>query len=195
MTESVAPPATMGLKRLAIDVLAGWIFLALFLITGDIFLATGAGVVAGIGQFIWAISHRQKIDPMQWMALILIIGLGGSTIVTRNPAFLVLKPSIFEVGLAMMMLRPGWMVRYAPARAQGAARGLLLFWGYLWAAAFFVLAISNILVERAFGLKVWAVYTNISPLVLVALLAGLGAVVFPLARRARQRAAALATSK
>jgi len=192
MIEPAEPAPAMGLKRLAIDVLAGWIFLALFLITDDIYLATAAGVVTGIGQVAWAISRKEKVDPMQWMALILIIGLGGSTILTRNPAFVVLKPSLFEGGLAAMMLRPGWMVPYSPARAREAFPRLLVAWGYVWSATFFALAASNLVVERLYGLKVWAIYTNVSPLVLVGVLSGLGAVLFPLVHRARARRGAFA---
>ena len=136
MSDQKAPSALAGFKQLAVDVLAGWIFLALFLTTGDIFLATGAAVATGLGQVAWMIWRKQKIDPMQWMAMVLVVGLGGATIVTRNPTFVVFKPSIFEAGLAIMMLRPGWMTRYAPARAREfVPPGLMVFWGYLWAGA------------------------------------------------------------
>ena len=193
MAEQVEAGGMAGLKRMAVDVLAGWIFLALFLTTGDIFLATAAGVATGVGQAIWMIWRRQKVDPMQWMATILVVGLGGATIVTRNPTFVVFKPSIFEAGLAVMMLRPGWLARYAPARSRGfVPPGLTLAWGYLWSAAWFALAVSNILVARAFGLKAWAAYTTFSPFVLLGVLFGLAFLVFPpVVRRARARVAAL----
>jgi intracellular septation protein A len=184
MSDSNGPAGGAGFKRLAVDVLAGWVFLAVFLATKDIFLATAAAVAIGLGQAAWMISRKQSIDPMQWMALALVVGLGLSTIITRNPTFVVLKPSIFEAGFAAMMLRPGWMIRYAPSRATAAGSRLLVVWGYLWAAAFFMLAISNLIVERVYGLEAWAIYTNFSPFVLVGVLAGLGALVFPLARRA-----------
>ena len=182
------------LKRMAVDVLSGWAFLAVFLITNNIYLATGFGLVFGIGQAIWMISRRQAIDPMQWMAMALVVVLGGATILLHNPTFVVFKPSIFEGCLAAMMLRPGWTIRYAPARARDLLPPrLMLFWGYLWSAAWFALAASNLLVARAWGLRVWAIYTNISPLALVAVLVGLGLVVFPpvVRRIARERGVVL----
>ncbi len=65
----------------------------------------------------------------------------------------------------------------------------MLFWGYLWAAAWFALAASNLLVARVYGLKAWAIYTNLSPFVLLGVLMGLGLLIFPpLVRRiARER--------
>ncbi len=194
MSTQSDPGGLAGLKRLAVDVLSGWMFLALFLTTGDIYLATGAALVAGIGQVVWMISRRQKIDPMQWMAMVLVVGLGGAAIVTHNPTFVVFKPSIFEAGLALMMLRPGWMTRYAPARSRDfVPPGLMLFWGYLWAAAWFALAVSNPLVASTYGLKTWAIYTNVSPFVLLGVLFGLGLLVFPRVVRhvARARGVAL----
>ena len=60
MSTQSDPGGLAGLKRLAVDVLSGWMFLALFLTTGDIYLATGAALVAGIGQVVWMISRRQR---------------------------------------------------------------------------------------------------------------------------------------
>src|SRR5215831_8803255 len=88
------------LKRMAVDLLSAVLFLVLFLTTGNIFLAVGLGVAAGIGQAIWMVSRRQSIDPMQWMALALVVVLGGATLVTHNPTFVVFKPTIFEGAMA-----------------------------------------------------------------------------------------------
>ena len=199
MTDGLGPSAGLGsLKRLSVDVLSGWAFLAAFLTTNNIFLATGVGVAIGLGQAIWMIVRRQAVDPMQWMALALVLGLGSASILTRNPTFVVFKPSIFEGCLALMMLRPGWMRRYAPPRAnEFLPPALVLCWGYLWAAAWFALAASNLLVARVYGLKAWAIYTNLSPFALLAVLFGAGFLVFPpmVRRAARARGASLSTAK
>lgn len=185
MVERSEPGPLAGLKKIAFDVLSGWLFLAVFLISGDIFLATAAGLTAGIGQVIWMTSRKQRIDPMQWMAMVLVIGLGAATMLTRNPTFVVFKPSIFETGLALMMLRPGWMTRYAPPRSYALIPGLLLAWGYVWAAAWFAMGVSNIVVARVYGLKAWAIYTNVSPFALLGVLFMLGLLVLkPAALRA-----------
>ena len=172
--------------------MSGWLFLAVFLSTGNIFLATGCAVATGVAQALWMIGRKQTIDPMQVMAFGLVIVLGGTSILTHDPTFVVFKPSIFEACLAAMMLRPGWMARYAPQRAQGGVPRLTLFWGYLWSAAWFALAVSNLVVAQAYGLKAWAIYTNFSPFVLLGVLFGTGAIVFPAVsrRRAARQAAA-----
>jgi intracellular septation protein len=190
MEQRKAPSVVPMLRRLAVDILSGWLFLAIFLATSNIFLATATGLATGVIQAIWMIWRRQKIDPMQWMAMALVVGLGSATMLTRNPTFVVFKPSIFEGCIAAMMLRPGWLIRYAPSQTVDLVpRWLMVFWGYLWAAAFIALAASNLVIARIYGLKAWAIWTNFSPLALVAALMGLGLLVFPplVRRAARER--------
>jgi intracellular septation protein A len=182
--------ASLGVfNRMAVDLAAGVLFLAVFLATNNIYLAVAIGLAYGLAQAIWMIAHRQKTDPMQWMALVLVAVLGIATILTHNPTFVVWKPTIFEAALAAMMLRPNWTARYAPAfAARYVPPGLTLFWGYLWAAAFFALAASNLCVAQVYGLKTWAIYTSVSPWVLIGVLMGLGFLIFPPLVRSRARA-------
>jgi intracellular septation protein len=186
-----------ALKRMAVDILSGWLFLAVYLATDNIYLATALGVATGLGQALWMVSRRQKIDPMHWMALALVVALGSATILTSNPTFMVFKPSIFESCIALMMLRPGWLLRYAPSYTRELIPRLLFFWGYVWAAAWFALAASNIFVAHRYGLRAWAVYTNISPLVLWGVGLGLGFLVFPpvVRRIARSRGIVLSSRR
>ncbi len=164
-----------GLSQLAFDILSTLLFLALLLATDDILLATGAALAAGVGQAVWMIWRKQKIDPMQWMAMALVLGLGGATLLTRNPTFVMLKPSILEGGLALMLLRPGWMARYLPGHGTDRLPNwLAVAWGYLWAVAWFAMAVSNLVVARLYGLKAWAIYTHVAPFVLFGVLFGLG---------------------
>lgn len=197
MEERAAPGRLSAFKRLAVDILAGWLFLAVFLITNNIYLATAAGLVTGMLQVAWMIVRRQKIDPMQWMAMALVVGLGGATMLTHNPTFVVFKPSIFDACLGAMMLRPGWMARYAPPQVIDLLPpSFVVFWGYLWAVCWFALAASNIVVERLYGLKAWAIWTNFSPIGLAAGLIGAGTVVFPpIVRRAARARGVAFTSR
>jgi intracellular septation protein A len=195
--ETRKPPSPfVAFRQLAVDILCGWLFLAVFLITNSIYLATAAGLVTGVLQVIWMLARRQKIDPMQWMAMALVVGLGGATIWTHDPRFVVFKPSIFEGCLAAMMLRPGWMARYVPPQVGDLLpRVLMVFWGYMWSFSWFALAASNLLIERIYGLRAWAIWTNFSPMVLAAWLIGAGIVVFPPVVRRAARARGITFSR
>jgi len=181
-----------------VDILAGWLFLAVFLTTNNIYLATAVGLASGVLQVLWMIARRQAIDPMQWLAMVLVVVLGGATMVTHNPTFVVFKPSIFDACLGAMMLRPGWAARYMPPQVSDLVpRGLMVFWGYVWAFSWFALAASNLAVDRIYGLKAWALWTNVSPIVLVVVLTGSGMLVFPpiVRRAARERGIAFTSRR
>ena len=85
MEQRAAPSRLAGFRQLAIDILAGWLFLAIFLTTNNIYLATAAGLVTGVLQVVWMIARRKTVDPMQWMAMGLVVVLGSATMVTHNP--------------------------------------------------------------------------------------------------------------
>ena len=51
---------------------------------------------------------------MQWMSLGLVVVLGGATMLTQSPRFMMIKPTIVHFAVATVMLRRGWMLRYLP---------------------------------------------------------------------------------
>ncbi len=59
MPEQIGSGVGANLKRMAVDILSGWLFVAVYVATDDIYLATGLGVAAGLGQAIWMISRRK----------------------------------------------------------------------------------------------------------------------------------------
>ena len=58
----------------------------------------------------------RRIEPMQWMSLGLVVVLGGATMLTQSPRFMMIKPTIVHFAVAAVMLRPGWMIRAERAR-------------------------------------------------------------------------------
>jgi intracellular septation protein A len=162
------------------DFLFSIVLMLVLLITGDIYLATAIGLAIGIGQVIWLKLRRQPVDPMQWAALGLIAALGTATLVLHDPRYVIAKPSIFMAGFGVVMLRPGWMLRYLPPGVlDRAPRWMFVTWGYVWSAAFFALAVANLVVVRYAGLKAWSAFSGMAPWVVIALLVVLPRLVFP----------------
>jgi intracellular septation protein A len=64
------------LKGKALNIFWGWLFLALYLTTGNIYLATALGVATGAAQLAWKIAHRRNVDPLQWLGLGLALSAG-----------------------------------------------------------------------------------------------------------------------
>ncbi len=51
---------------------------------------------------------------MTYASLALVVVLGGATLLTKDPRFVLAKPSIGHFAIGAIMLRKGWMLRYLP---------------------------------------------------------------------------------
>ena len=73
-----------ALRQLLRDFLSAILFLGVYVVSGNLFVAAGIAVVAGLGQFIWLRLTHRLIEPMQWMSLGLVVALGGATMLTSK---------------------------------------------------------------------------------------------------------------
>ena len=103
-----------ALRQLLSDFLSAILFLVVYVVSGSLFAAAGIAVAAGLTQLARLRSPRRRIEPMQWMSLGLVVVLGGATMLTQSPRFMMIKPTIVHFAVATVMLRRGWMLRYLP---------------------------------------------------------------------------------
>ena len=78
--------------KLATDFLSTIIFLAVYLISGSVVLATSVAIIGAIGQVIYARVKGQPLGFMTWASLALVIVLGSATLLTSDPRFVLAKP-------------------------------------------------------------------------------------------------------
>jgi intracellular septation protein A len=147
------------------DFLATIVFIAFYAITGSIYAAIPLGIAAGIAQIAWLKYRRQPIGTMQWASLALVIVLGGTSLLTHDARFVMIKPSIGTFAIACVMLSSNWLDRYLPLIVtQNVSKGFTLFWSRSWAVWLFILAGANLYVAFAMGPKAWAWFNGIVPL-------------------------------
>jgi intracellular septation protein len=91
------------------DLLATFVFVSLFWITDNIYVATAFGIALGISQNIWMHVRRRPVGLLQWLSLVLVATFGGATILFHNPHFIMIKPSLLWLALGVVMLRRDWM--------------------------------------------------------------------------------------
>jgi intracellular septation protein len=152
-------------RPIAIDFLSTIFFVALYLITGSIPIGVAVGIAVGAGQIGLLFLRGKRPDLMQWASLALVVVLGSASILTSDPRFIMLKPSLGAFAIGCVMLKPNWMGRYLPAIViQNIAPRVLIVWGYVWSALLFLLCFANLFVALEFGPKIWAWYTSIVPL-------------------------------
>ncbi len=148
-------------RQLFVDFFSTIVFLAVYAATGDILIATGIAIAGAIGQFIYARIKKQKLDVMTWASFGLVIVLGGATLLTKDPRFVLAKPAIGHFAIGAIMLRRGWMLRYSPPMVKDNIPHLAIMAGYAWAILMFVLGAGVIAVAMTGDVKLWAFYVAV----------------------------------
>ena len=180
------------MKSLIGDTLGGFVFLGVIALTHSVALAIVASAAVTAGAIGLQLARREPVSALQWTILGLVVGLGGISLITRDPLFAMLKPSFIQTGIALTLLQPGWLARYLPPhRLAVIPRQALVNAGYAYPAALLALAAANAWVALNSTPEVWAAYSAIAPwVVFSALGAGVFVSLRTAARRQRLRAAA-----
>ncbi len=153
-----------ALKPVIGDLLSSILFVALYEFTGNIIFAIAFGIVVGAAQIAWRKWRGHHVDAMQWMSLVLVVVLGAATLVTRDPRFVLVKPSIGAFAVGFVMMRRNWLGRYLPPIvSQNVPEGVVVGFSYAWSVLMFAQGAANLAVAYWLGPKVWAVYTAFVP--------------------------------
>jgi len=147
--------------RLAQDFFSTIVFLAIYLITDNVVLATSVAIAGAVGQVAYARYKGQTLGYMTWASLGLVIVLGGATLLTHDPRFVLAKPAIGHFAIGAIMLKRGWMLRYMPPIVTETVPEYVTVAGYAWAALMFVLGAGTIAVAATGDLKLWAFYVSV----------------------------------
>ena len=178
-------------KLLLLDMAATLFFLVLYLLTRNIPLSVVLGMALGIAQIGWQFARRQPIDTMQWMSLFLVLGAGTVTLITDDPRFIMVKPSVIYIVVGVVMLKRGWMNRYLPPIAKELVPDVAVAFGYAWSGLMFFSAALNLIVALNFSVVTWSVTMSIYGVVSKVVMFLIGYAVMRTvggARRRRQKA-------
>ncbi len=151
-------------KWLLADLLSTLLFVGVYAATHSVLAAAALGIAVGIGQIGYLKLRRSPIDAMQWMSLGLVIVFGGASLITHDPRFVMLKPTLVYCAVGTVMLKPGWMTRYMPPVALTWSRDVVVVFGYLWAAMMFATAALNLGLVAHGDTKLWAWFLGVFPI-------------------------------
>jgi len=147
--------------RLATDFLSTILFLAIYLLTDNVLLATGIAIAGAIAQVIYARVKGKPLGFMTYASLALVIVLGSATLLTSDPRFVLAKPAVAHFAIGAIMLRRGWMLRYMPPIVTDTIPGYVTIAGYAWAALMFALGVGTIAVAQTGDLRLWTIYVSV----------------------------------
>jgi len=146
-------------KFLLLDLASTFFFICVYLLTKNISLSVALGVALGVAQIGWEFARKKPIDTMQWMSLFLVVASGTATLLTNDPRFVLLKPSLIYVVIGVVMLKPGWMNRYLPPIAiVELVPDIVFIFGFAWAGLMFLSALVNLIVALNFSVETWATF-------------------------------------
>jgi intracellular septation protein len=148
-------------RALASDMAATILFLVVLLVTKNLPLAVALGIALGVGQVGWSLARKKPIELMQWMGVGLVVVSGLATLITSDPRFVMLKPTAVYIVVGLVMLKPGWMLRYLPPIAIQTTPDLAVVFGYIWAGLMFVSAGVNLVLAANLEPATWAAVKSV----------------------------------
>ena len=150
-------------RPLISDFLPTIVFAVLVAMKVDVRTATAAALLVGVAQVTIQILLKRKVALLQWASLGLVVVFGTLGVVTNDPRFLMVKPSIIYVAIGAVMLKRGWMLRYLPPVAGEHGAPLMIRFGYVWAGLMFLTAAANLMVAWRFP-ALWPAFVAVVPM-------------------------------
>jgi intracellular septation protein A len=89
------------------------------------------------------------------------MGSGTASLLTGDPRFVMLKPSLVYLAIGVVMLRPGWQNRYLPAIVRETVPDVAYVFGFVWAGLMFASAVLNIVVALNFSVTTWSAFMSV----------------------------------
>ena len=151
-------------KWLLADMLSTLFFVGLYAATHSVFIATALAITLGFGQIIYLKARRSEIDVMQWMSLALVLLFGGASLLTHDPRFIMIKPTLIYALVGTVMLKRGWMTRYMPPAALTWSWDVVVRFGYAWAGLMYLTGALNLVLALTGDPKTWAWFVGVFPL-------------------------------
>ena len=149
-----------ALAKLAVDFLSTIVFLGVYAASGNVTAATLVAIAIAVGQLIHARLGGKPLSFMTAASLILAVALGGATLLTHDPRFVLIKPSIVHFAIGGIMLHRGWMLRYLPPIVNTTIPHAVTVAGYGWAALMFALGAGVIAVAMTGDIRRWGIYVG-----------------------------------
>ena len=125
-----------------------------------ILLSTAVAILATLGQVVWLLVRRQRVDPMLWVSLAIIVVFGGATIYFHDEQFIKLKPTVLYWCFGLALLGVQWLMRKNLIRSMMAKQMTLPdpVWDKLnlaWGLFFVAMGAVNLYVAFNYPLEFW----------------------------------------
>jgi len=155
-------PLIYAVVPLFLDSLGVIVFAVLMVMHVDLVIATLAGAAVAAALVGWELARRRAVPAMQWLSLVMVVVSAGATLVTHDPRFVMVKPTLIYAVIGVAMLRRGWMSRYAPPDELAVVEDWMTTFGYIWAGLMFLTGAANLVFALAFTAW-WPAFLGLFP--------------------------------
>ena len=146
-----------SLRPIALDFLSTIAFVIALSVLHDTQKAILIGIIVGLVEIGWIYARTRKLSVMQAASLFLVITLGGASLITHDPRFVMIKPSIGYAAIGIVMLKRGWQAAYVPQIARDLIpESRFVFWGYAWSGLMLFSAVGNLVLVGLVDVETWA---------------------------------------
>jgi intracellular septation protein A len=144
-------------RPLLTDMASTILFFCVYAVTGRLVVAVALGLGLAVGQIGWELLRRRPVDTLQWISAAVVLSSGSAALITNNPVFVMVKPSLIYLLVGAAMLKRGWMCRYLPPRALEFVPDLAVTFGYVWAGLMLLSATLNLILALNLSVTAWGV--------------------------------------
>jgi len=156
-------PLLYAAGPLVFDSLGVIVFAVLTAMKIDLFVATAAGAAVACTVVGWEMIRRRRVAALQWLSFALVMVSAGAAMLTHDPRFVMVKPTVIYVVVGAAMMRKGWMNRYVSPEELALVEDLMTSFGYVWAGLMFLTGGANLVVALAFT-PWWPAFIGAFPL-------------------------------
>ena len=151
-------------REILLDLLSTILFLGTIWLTGDLVLAIAVAMAAGAARIAFLKLRRRPVSPLLWLALGLVVVFGTATIFTRDPRFIMMKPSLVFFAVSVVMFTTRWLEPYLPFLVRvHVSAAIISRVSQAWAAVVFALGVGNAIAAMNLGIKAWSIYAGVVP--------------------------------
>lgn len=135
------------------------LFFVAFKFSG-IYAATAVAMVATVAQIGWAWYRHRKVEPMQWISLLIIGVFGGATLILHNETFIKWKPTVLYWMFAVALIGSvvGWRKNLIRAMMEKQVKLPDDAWNKLnlaWVVFFLAMGVVNLYVAYQYSTDAW----------------------------------------
>ncbi|MSQ54283.1 MAG: septation protein A [Betaproteobacteria bacterium] len=146
--------------KILFDLFPVILFVVAYVLTDDLFIATGAIIAATVAQVAWQHFRHGRVDKMLWVTLGIVLVLGSLTLILQDKRFILWKPTVVYWIFAVALLGAQYfagknLIRALLGKEITAPDAVWNRINVAWACFFFVMGFVNLYVAFTYSEAFW----------------------------------------